>query len=80
MRDVPEPIDEAFYAGRRTEEVPFVINDCVRIVEGPLSGKRGAVLSVESIRPEATVRVELGEDGTDVIVPVRSLRHHETTG
>lgn len=78
MRDVPEAIVEAFYAGARTEEVPFAINDSVDVVEGPHSGKGGAVISIESFRPDVTLLVELGDDGIDIIVPVSALRHHGT--
>ena len=73
MRDVPDAADEAFFAGRRTEEIPFVVNDSVDIVDGPYTGRSGSVISIETIKPEATLLVELA-DGKDVIVPLSILR------
>ncbi len=74
MRDVPKPVDEAFYSEKRTDDVPFSVNDSVEIVSGPHVGSVGAVISVESLQPEVTFLVELGPDGTDVIVSAASLR------
>lgn len=73
MRDVPAEMDAAFYAGHRTQEVPFAINDAVVIVAGPNAGRRGAVISIEAMSPTVTILVETGE-GEDVLVPVSSLR------
>lgn len=80
MRDVPKHVDDDFYAGVRTREIPFAINDSVVVVGGPNAGRRGAVISIESIRPEITVLIELGDYGKDVVVPITALRHLDATG
>lgn len=80
MRDIPKDIDDAFMMGKRTEGIPFAINDSVDIVSGPHADQTGAVIAIESLHPTATFRIELGNAGGDVIVPVSDLRHHETAG
>ncbi len=76
MRAVPKAVDEAFYAGKRTNEFPFAINDAVDIVDGPYAGRVGSVISIGSIEPEVTFLVELN-DGRDVFVPVSVMRRYE---
>jgi hypothetical protein len=79
MRDVPNPVEDAFYAGLRSDAVPFAINDLVEILGGSYTGRVGSVISIESLKPEVTLRVEL-DTGEDVIVPAMILRHLESTG
>lgn len=80
MREVPKTIDDAFFSATRSEEVPLVINDSVEITAGSLAGRVGAVISIESIQPMMTLRVELGDTGKDVIVPIGDLRRCDPEG
>ena len=41
MALVPEALEKAFYAGHRSESVPFVINDSVVVVAWPHAGRYG---------------------------------------
>jgi hypothetical protein len=41
VRDVPKHIDDAFYSGSRSEEVPLIINDLVEITAGLHAGRCG---------------------------------------
>ena len=79
MRDVPKTIDEAFFSGVRTRELPFCVNDSVEILLGPYVGQVGAVLSIESIHPEVALLVELGT-GKDVVLLANTLRRREESG
>ncbi len=79
MSDVPKRVEEAFYSGKRTNEIPFAINDCVEVVVGPQAGRAGAVIPIESTHPEVTLRVELGEDGKDVVVSIAALATTDST-
>jgi len=58
---VPNEINDHFLAGRRTDQVRFVINDTVRITAGPHAKRTGAVISVVTIEPETTFLIEPGE-------------------
>lgn len=80
MRNVPKHIDEAFYSGTRSQEVPLVINDPVEVTDGPHVGRDGAVISIEAFDPVVTLVVELGDTGEDVIVPIEALRRYDSTG
>jgi hypothetical protein len=52
VKRVPEAIRDAFYAGARSSKLPFCVNDTVRVVVGEYSGRKGSVISVESIGPD----------------------------
>jgi len=58
---VPDEATEDFDAGRRTEQVRFVINDAVRITAGPHAKRTGAVISLLTTEPETTFLIEPGE-------------------
>ena len=58
---VPNEVSDHFYAGHRTDQVRFVINDAVRIMAGPHAKRTGAVISVLTIEPETTFLIEPGE-------------------
>jgi hypothetical protein len=70
--NVPNHINDRFYAGSRTEAVRFVINDAVRVKSGPHAGRTGAVISIVSLDPEATFLVEPGEAPYDDLQIARS--------
>ena len=48
---IPNEINDAFYAGDRSDEIKFVINDTVLITKGEFEGKEAAVISIESLEP-----------------------------
>ena len=58
---VSNEVSDQFYAGSRTDQVQFVINDSVRITAGPHANRTGAVISVLSTEPETTFLIEPGE-------------------
>ena len=66
-------MEEAFFEGRRSASVPFVINDSVDVVGGPHAGRGGAVIAVLAIEPELEVCVELS-DGTDIHLVAKDIR------
>jgi hypothetical protein len=70
-REVPRSVDEAFFAGTRSAEVPFVVNDAVRVSSGPHEGRSGAV-SIESTRPTMRLLIETG-DGAEIVVDASTL-------
>jgi transcription antitermination factor NusG len=71
-REVPRSVDEAFFAGTRSAEVPFVVNDAVRVSSGPHEGRSGAVISIESTRPTMRLLIETG-DGAEIVVDASTL-------
>ena len=79
MRDVIRHVDDEFYSARRSNQVPFVINDPVDIHSGLCAGRGGAVIAIESVEPELVLLVAWS-DGTDVRVPARALRLTGTAG
>ena len=58
---VSDEVSDQFYAGRRTDQVRFVINDSVRITAGPHAKRTGAVISLVSVELETTYLIEPGE-------------------
>ena len=65
---------EAFYEGKRSNVLPFVINDGVEITGGENKGKRAAVISPEEIEPEAIYLIELGDGSGDVVIHAQYLK------
>ena len=59
---VPKDVNDQFFAGLRTDEVRFVINDAVRITSGPHADRTGAVISIVSVEPELTFLIEPGKE------------------
>ena len=58
---VSNEVSDHFNAGRRTDQVHFVINDSVRITAGPHAKRTGAVISVVTVEPETTFLIEPGD-------------------
>ena len=79
MGQIPEQIQEAFFAGSRSADVPFVINDAVHVVVGDHAGRGGAVISLLAMEPELLVAVEL-EDGSDAELVASQLRLVDDAG
>lgn len=78
-RDVPQSIDDAFFAGTRSAEMPFVVNDDVRVVSGQYEGRSGAVISIERMCPTMLVLVEMG-DGLEIVFDVSALTREPAVG
>jgi hypothetical protein len=71
---VPSHIEQQFFAGMRSEEVRFAINDSVRITSGPHAGRTAAVVSIVAVDPEAIFVLEPGAPPWgDLEVPQSSL-------
>jgi hypothetical protein len=75
MRDMPSKMNDDFYGGRRSEKMPFVVNDDVEVVGGPHAGRLAAVISVESLDPTALL-VELGDGGSSETIAASLLRRY----
>ncbi|TNF99375.1 MAG: hypothetical protein EP297_05720 [Gammaproteobacteria bacterium] len=65
---IPQEIEDNFYAGKRSEQIRFTIDDVVKITSGEAQGKEGTVIELESIEPEATYTIELSDGSADVEV------------
>ena len=68
-----EPDLDAFYAGRRSGRMPFVVNDSVRVLAGPLEGKHAAVISPEMRDGRLDFLVESGDGSGDSVVRADAL-------
>ena len=55
---IPSEVLESFSAGTRTDAVPFVANDPVRIVSGSNKKRTGVVISIFSLEPVTTYLIE----------------------
>jgi hypothetical protein len=79
MTWIPKELWEAFFAGRRSSALPFVLNDTVEVLSGLLAGRGGAVISIVSVEPEMVLLVELG-DGSEVQLVAEHLRRDDDAG
>lgn len=73
MNQIPSDLLDAFYVGKR-HALPFCVNDCVVVMSGEHSGRRGAVISPESIDSDPVFLVEFGEDGSSALLAASILR------
>jgi hypothetical protein len=76
MRKVPNSVEVEFYAGGRTREIPFCVNDSVTFVSGVHAGMIASVICVESVAPEVRFLVEL-PSGEGVVAPVSTLVRYD---
>ena len=67
-------IRENFYAGVRGPEFPLCANDCVEVISGEHAGRRGALISLESVGDDPTYLVEFGDTGADTLLVASLLR------
>ena len=58
---ISDEINDLFFAGGRTDEIRFTLNDPVRIISGPHAKRVGAVISILTVEPEVTYLIEPGE-------------------
>jgi hypothetical protein len=70
---LPKSLDDDFYTGRRSESLPFCVNDCVEVTGGPYRGRRGAVVVLDRSGNAPKFLVEFG-DGTDELVAADLLK------
>ncbi|CZF85556.1 KOW motif-containing protein [Grimontia marina] len=66
-------IEDAFYSGKRTLDVPFVINDAVLVLSGKHAGTEGAVISYDLDVAQVVYIVETGS-GEDIRVTKTDIR------
>ena len=69
----PDEILERFFARQAGDDLPFVLQDEVEIVEGVYIGKRGEVVLLAYAQTPMQYLVEFG-DGTDEQFPAASLK------
>ena len=67
-------LEKEFYEEKRSEILPFVINDAVEVIDGPHQGKRAAVISIYSVSPELTYLIEFGDGSGDIEILYKLLR------
>ena len=70
-----EPLDHAkaaFYAGKRTAALPFVLNDSVVVLSGHFGRVPGSVASLVSLEPLKYL-VECGGEGDDCVAAANDL-------
>lgn len=63
---ITEQTRQAFYEGRRSRELPLVINDVVTVIAGRRVGSSAFVISPEAIHPDARYLIEY-DDGTSEV-------------
>jgi len=61
-----------FYDGKRSKDLPFVVNDEARILRGVYASRSGAVVCVDISETMPRFLIEFG-DGTDELVPLDNL-------
>jgi hypothetical protein len=59
---IPKEVSEQFFAGKRTEQVRFVVNDSVNVVSGLNKKRMGSVVSIFSLEPVTTYLIEPGAE------------------
>lgn len=67
-------IEMDFYEGNRSEELPFVINDSVEILEGSDKGKTASVISVLNNKTELSYLIEKSDGTGDISMTVTSIQ------
>ena len=63
-----------FYESKRSNSIPFVINDAVEITSGPAKGKLAAVISIEPTETELSYFVEPADGSKDLMVLAKQLK------
>jgi len=64
---------EAFQEGHRSEALPLVLSDVVRVLDGEKKGTMAWVIAPEEEGESLVYRVEYG-DGTEGVHPVKNLQ------
>ena len=71
---ISDEIINAFYSGKRSDEIKFCVNDTVEIIEGQNVGVFGSVISIISLEPEVIYLIENGETGFDLNIQQNHLK------
>ena len=67
-----EALNDAFYAGLRSADLPYVVNDEVEVTAGAYAGRTGAVVVLDWSGARLRYLVEFS-DGTDELLPGGAL-------
>jgi hypothetical protein len=67
-------IEMDFYEGNRSEELPFVINDSVEILEGSDKGKTASVISILNNKTELSYLIEKSDGTGDISISATSIK------
>jgi hypothetical protein len=70
---ITEQMRQAFYEGKRSQELPLVINDAVTVIAGNRIGAGASVISPEAAQPDARYLIEYA-DGTSEVRLLRELQ------
>jgi len=71
-----EQLIQDFYDGKRSKDLPFVLNDTAKILRGVYASRSGAVVSIDISEAIPKFLIEFG-DGTDELVPLDNLERKE---
>ena len=71
---ITEALNRAFYEGRRSSELPLVLNDAVTVIVGAKSGASACVIAPQTIQPDASYLIEY-EDGSSEVRSIRELSY-----
>ena len=61
-----------FYDGKRSKDVPLIVNDTAKILRGVYASRYGAVVAIDISEAMPKFLIEFG-DGTDELVPLDNL-------
>ena len=67
-------IEIDFYEGNRSEDLPFIINDSVEILDGSDKGKIAAVISVLNNKTGLSYLIEKSDGTGDVSITAASIQ------
>ena len=73
---ITEVLNRAFYEGRRSMELPLVLNDAVTVIAGTRSGASACIIAPQTIQPEASYLIEY-KDGSSEVRLLRDLKIHD---
>ncbi|MBU3914127.1 hypothetical protein KKA14_01200 [bacterium] len=69
-----ERLEKEFYEGKRSNYLPFVINDSVEVISGQNKGKGAAVISIEPSTSGLHYLIEFGDGSGDLVVSSSILK------
>ena len=49
---IPNEVNDAFFSGKRSKKINYIINDTVLVTAGSNKGKEGAIISIDKLEPE----------------------------
>jgi hypothetical protein len=69
---LPESLNDDFFEGRRSDVLPFCVNDLVEVIAGVYAGRQGFVELLDRTRDLPRFLVDL-QDGTDELFGASDL-------